>query len=193
MRNKQTREMALAHNSTKMHEQVSRFIELLKREFPEIAIDVDAPKNPDGEWWLDISVGDFTTAVAWRPAFGFGLFTSEESGFGDKPNEVYRDVELAYRRICKLEASYRLHSTQKMWLRDLRHLTDIPQTRLADLLGKEQAEISRLEQREDVKLSTIAAYVRAIGGELLLSVRFPRFEAGIEPPAELNKKTRAST
>jgi hypothetical protein len=44
---------------------------------------------------------------------------------------------------------------------------------VASQLGTTQSEISKLEQREDALISTIAAYVTALGGRLDLVARFP--------------------
>ena len=47
------------------------------------------------------------------------------------------------------------------------------QTELANLMEVTQGAISQLEGREDVLLSKLAQYVRALGGHLELVARFP--------------------
>lgn len=59
-------------------------------------------------------------------------------------------------------------------LRDLRRAERITQTAVAERLGGRQVYVSRLEKRADMKLSTLRAYVKAIGGELQLLVTFPK-------------------
>ena len=54
--------------------------------------------------------------------------------------------------------------------RNVAHLT---QEQIADLLERSQATVSALEKREDMLLSSLAQYVRALGGELELVARFP--------------------
>lgn len=82
---------------------VEILVEALKQELPGVAIEVDAPGRPGGEWWLDISLGSFSAGVAWRPEFGFGVFTSEP-GLGDRPDEVFREPVTTCRRLCQLAA-----------------------------------------------------------------------------------------
>ena len=55
-------------------------------------------------------------------------------------------------------------------VRKLRHQSQLA---VASQLGTTQSEISKLEQREDALISTIAAYVTALGGTLDLVARFP--------------------
>ena len=62
---------------------------------------------------------------------------------------------------------------REMALRDIRTSRRITQEQVALRLGGKQAHVSRLEARADVKLSTLRECVRAIGGELRLTVTFP--------------------
>lgn len=58
-------------------------------------------------------------------------------------------------------------------LQDLRKARELTQVRMAELMGKSQDNISRIEQRSDVLLSTLRSYVEAMGGKLDLRVQFP--------------------
>ncbi|HOV03738.1 MAG TPA: XRE family transcriptional regulator [Hyphomicrobiales bacterium] len=58
-------------------------------------------------------------------------------------------------------------------LQDLRKARDLTQARLAEILGITQDNVSRLEKRTDVLLSTLRSYVEAMGGKLDLIVQFP--------------------
>jgi len=58
-------------------------------------------------------------------------------------------------------------------LRDLRQARNLTQERMAALLGVEQENISRLERRADLLLSTLTSYVTAMGGNLRLVAEFP--------------------
>jgi DNA-binding XRE family transcriptional regulator len=62
---------------------------------------------------------------------------------------------------------------EEMTLRDLRRARDLTQVRMAELLGVGQDNISRLEGRADMLLSTLRSYVQAMGGSLDLVARFP--------------------
>ena len=55
-------------------------------------------------------------------------------------------------------------------LRQYRHIT---QVQLADTLGISQGNVSRLEARSDVYLSTLRSYVEALGGHLEIAAVFP--------------------
>ena len=57
-------------------------------------------------------------------------------------------------------------------LAELRCNFGVTQEQLAGLLDVRQAAISKIERRNDVLLSTLAAYVRALGGELEIMARF---------------------
>jgi len=56
-----------------------------------------------------------------------------------------------------------------MSLRELRRAHKLTQERIAETLGIGQDQVSRLEQRSDLLLSTLRSYVEAMGGRLTLS------------------------
>ena len=58
-------------------------------------------------------------------------------------------------------------------LRRLRSARALTQATLGDLLGMSQSEVSRMERRSDMLLSTLRRFVEATGGELHLVVRYP--------------------
>ena len=68
-------------------------------------------------------------------------------------------------RATQLIAEYALHE-----LREARSMT---QARLAEILGKDQSVISRIEKRTDMYVSTLAEFIRAMGGELEIRAVFP--------------------
>ena len=61
----------------------------------------------------------------------------------------------------------------EMALSDIRKSRALTQEQVAKKLGGKQVYVSRLESRDDVKVSTLSAYVKALGGELQLLVTFP--------------------
>jgi transcriptional regulator with XRE-family HTH domain len=65
----------------------------------------------------------------------------------------------------KYRAEMRLHL-----LREAREMT---QVHLAKILGVNQAAVSKLERRADMYVSTLQDFVRAMGGELKITARFP--------------------
>lgn len=60
-----------------------------------------------------------------------------------------------------------------MPLQELRRARQMSQTQLAEHLEIAQSEISKIEHRTDLYLSTLRSYIEAMGGELELIARFP--------------------
>jgi len=58
-------------------------------------------------------------------------------------------------------------------LQEIRQHKNVTQKDLADLLGIEQANVSRMERRKDMKLSTLNEYIEALGGTLQINAIFP--------------------
>ena len=61
----------------------------------------------------------------------------------------------------------------EMTLQELRKDREFSQEQLAEILGIGQESISKLENRPDVRLSTLDSYVRALGGTLRILADFP--------------------
>lgn len=76
-------------------------------------------------------------------------------------------------RRAKIEARADALIAEELTLKDLRKAKDLTQKRMAELLGVGQDNISRLEGRTDMLLSTLRSYITAMGGSLDLIVRFP--------------------
>jgi transcriptional regulator with XRE-family HTH domain len=51
------------------------------------------------------------------------------------------------------------------------------QTEVAQALGISQSDVSKLERRADLRVSTLQRYVAALGGELRLTAAFPPSDA----------------
>ena len=62
---------------------------------------------------------------------------------------------------------------EEMTLRELRNALELTQSEMSTKLQMKQEAISRLERRSDVLLSTLYAYIKAMGGELSLTAKFP--------------------
>jgi len=58
-------------------------------------------------------------------------------------------------------------------LAKVRKLRALAQATVAELMGMDQSEISRLERRTDLLLSTLRRFVAATGGELHLVASYP--------------------
>lgn len=62
---------------------------------------------------------------------------------------------------------------EAMTLAELRLVSEVRQEELASRLGMTQSNISRLERRRDLQLSSLRRYVEALGATLSVRVRFP--------------------
>lgn len=163
-----------------MSDPIHDFLETLQCE-TAVAFEIDEPTNPDGEWWIDLEIEGMRQNVLWKPSFGFGIYT-DETGLGGRPHEIYQNAAEASARVLQLAAQWKKEEQlHPLGLRELRHLVGATQTNLAIALGTDQARISRMEKGQDLKLSVLLNYLRAMGGTLELRVHFPSFEAPIEP------------
>ncbi len=62
---------------------------------------------------------------------------------------------------------------REIMLTELRQVLGVNQEELGQLLNKKQAAISRLERRSDMHISTLRAFIKALGGRLELIAAFP--------------------
>lgn len=58
-------------------------------------------------------------------------------------------------------------------LQELRRAQELSQATLAELLETTQPEVSKIEQRTDLYVSTLRRYIEAMGGSLDVVARFP--------------------
>lgn len=72
-----------------------------------------------------------------------------------------------------------------MALAELRRARDLTQQQIATNLKVNQAWISKVERQVDMYVSTLRAYVEALGGELEISARFPDFNVRLTQFEEL--------
>jgi transcriptional regulator with XRE-family HTH domain len=72
-------------------------------------------------------------------------------------------------RARALAAKYRA----EMPLDELREAREMTQAHLARVLKVNQAAVSKMERRTDMYVSTLQDFVRAMGGELKITARFP--------------------
>ena len=86
-------------------------------------------------------------------------------------DEVMKKFTPAQR--ARIEARAQELIEEELTLRDLRQAQQLTQEQMAKLLGVEQENVSRLERRADLLLSTLSNYVAAMGGKLRLIAEFP--------------------
>jgi transcriptional regulator with XRE-family HTH domain len=83
---------------------------------------------------------------------------------------VMENLPLAQREQVRKRAAELI--AEEMTLQDLRKAREFTQIRMAELLNMRQENVSRLERRADLLLSTLQSYISAMGGELSLVVEF---------------------
>lgn len=88
--------------------------------------------------------------------------------------------KLPQSRRKKIDERARALIAGEMSLRDLRIARKQTQERVARKLGINQENVSRLERRGDLLISTLRGYVEAMGGKLSLVAEFPE-----RPPVAL--------
>ena len=69
---------------------------------------------------------------------------------------------------------------ESMPLEEIRKARQLTQAKLAEILGVNQGQISKIEHRTDVYLSTLAAYIEALGGTLEVRAVFADREMRID-------------
>ena len=67
----------------------------------------------------------------------------------------------------------------EMPLHELRQAREMSQVKLAEVLQLQQPEISKIEHRTDIYISTLREYIRAMGGDLEIVAKFPDGEVKI--------------
>jgi hypothetical protein len=144
--------------------------QLLAGKLPQSRIKVDEPEHAGGSYWVDVRIGKKRRTLEYRPGTGFGLF-HEDAGYGEGPAEIYRTPERAVRRLVQL-TSIRNSNARYPGLKDIRELYGHSQVTLARKAGVKQPAISRFEKRGEVKLSTLAATIKALGGKLEVRAHF---------------------
>jgi hypothetical protein len=88
------------------------------------------------------------------------------------------------RDFRELEAKMSPESLERSRLLTEKHLLEMPMRRLFEagemtrvhltkILGVNQAAVSNLERRADMYVSTLQSFVKAMGGELKITARFP--------------------
>jgi DNA-binding XRE family transcriptional regulator len=65
------------------------------------------------------------------------------------------------------------HEMVEMPLRDLRSARGLTQEMLAQTLNVQQPAIAKIERRTDMYISTLRSHIKAMGGDLEITARFP--------------------
>src|SRR6266566_8590866 len=90
------------------------------------------------------------------------------------------DSRMTTRKFSEIfqERPTKLHLST-MRLEELRKSRSITQAKVAEHLGTNQGEISRIEHRTDLYVSTLSQYIQALGGKVEIHAVFPAAEVRI--------------
>ena len=88
-----------------------------------------------------------------------------------------------------LAAKYRA----EMPLNELREALEITQVHLARILKVNQAAVSKMERRTDMYVSTLQDFIKAMGGELKITAKFPDGTVEISQFADARKAADGKT
>lgn len=86
-------------------------------------------------------------------------------------NELIDALPSARRRKIEKRAAQLIE--QEMSLQELRRARKLTQVKLARSLGIAQKQISEVEKRTDMHISTLRRTVEAMGGQLIMTAQFP--------------------
>lgn len=78
---------------------------------------------------------------------------------------LFKARSWARERFCRI--------IDQVSLRELRNARGLSQQMVATEMGTLQSEISRIEQRSDIHIATLRAYIEASGGKLKILAVFP--------------------
>ena len=86
-------------------------------------------------------------------------------------NDIAKGLPAARKR--KIEKRATALIAEEMTLQELRRACEITQVKLAKSLGVAQKQVSEIEKRTDMHISTLRRSIEAMGGTLSLVAEFP--------------------
>ena len=86
-------------------------------------------------------------------------------------NDIIKSLPASRRR--KIEKRATALIAEEMTLQELRRARAMTQVRLAKNLGVAQKQVSEIEKRTDMHISTLRRSIEAMGGKLSLVAEFP--------------------
>lgn len=93
---------------------------------------------------------------------------------------------------CRTRAEPRLALSCAKSLADLRRSSGVTQSELAERISMSQSDLSKLERRSDVRISSLRVYLAGLGGELRLEVQKDGELQAIELPPTTRPPVRPS-
>ncbi|MDE0699412.1 MAG: transcriptional regulator [Acidimicrobiaceae bacterium] len=91
----------------------------------------------------------------------------------DRPDRFYDKINRDPKAVARFESVLAEIAEHQTTLAQVRKAKLLTQTTIGRLLDMDQSEVSRLERRSDVLLSTLRSFIQAAGGDLHLIATFP--------------------
>jgi len=156
---------------------VDRLSRQLEIEFPEAEIETRKSDDPHGFQFLNLVLDDFEVGVEWKPELGFGISSfgddsSPQEGLFAAPSEWYHTEQATFHRVASLVFDRRSTRPRAATISDIRHARGLSQEVLSEQLQVRQATYSKLERRDDVKVSSLRRVIEAMGGTLRIQAVF---------------------
>jgi transcriptional regulator with XRE-family HTH domain len=155
---------------------VERLHKDLAERFRGRKVEIDPSGTETGSWFVNVfRDGDLAPVVVeWRPGTGFGLSTPGPDDFGTGVDESYPNAKAAFDRVVQLVLSDGPSvPPEAVRLAGLRQAGGITQAELAGRLGVAQANVSKVENRDDIQVGTLARIVEAMGATLSIQAVYP--------------------
>jgi transcriptional regulator with XRE-family HTH domain len=155
---------------------VERLHQDLAERFRGRKVEIDPSETETGPWFVSVSRdgGLPPVVVEWRSGYGFGLSTPGPDDFGTGVDESYPNAKATFDRVVQLVLSGDPSvPPAAVWLAELRQAAGLSQAILAGRLGIKQANVSKVENRDDIQLSTLARIVEALGARLSVRAILP--------------------
>lgn len=152
-----------------MNNRLQQFLEAVRSSTTkELAIEISEPYAPEGVWFIDFSIDDYTLVVQYSEAFGFGL-SAGSIGFSHKPDEQILNWEIAAARAKELIYARGL-TIPTATLTDLR--AEKSQKAVAQAMDIKQPSYAKMEGTPlaNMQLSTLKRILSAMDAKLHLLV-----------------------
>ena len=94
----------------------------------------------------------------------------------DRPGRFYDRISEDPDAVARFESVLAEIAEHQATLAQVRKAKSLTQTTIGQLLDMDQSEVSRLEHRSDMLLSTLRSFIQASGGDLHLVATFPDSE-----------------
>lgn len=74
----------------------------IQQDLPGAGTKLRRPRDPHGEWWLDVTHGEHVVTIQWSPRLGFGISAGASGGYGEGPDEIFTARKDATERVLEL-------------------------------------------------------------------------------------------